>query len=83
MPSSSSECIQVVIRCRPLTSKEIANGNEEVVKMYNDDDKGEVITLTNRLRLKRLGDVSQANDHEEEPGPPEPGPLAICLLHCL
>ena len=41
MPSKD-ECIQVVIRCRPLSSTETTNGNEKVVKMYNNDDKGEV-----------------------------------------
>lgn len=41
--SSKSECIQVVIRCRPLSKKEIENGNEKVVKMVEREDKGEVI----------------------------------------
>ena len=42
MPSSSSECIQVVIRCRPLSSKEKENGNEKVVEMECREDKGEI-----------------------------------------
>ena len=42
MPSNDPEWIQVVIRCRPLSEKEIANGNEKVVKMFERGDKGEV-----------------------------------------
>jgi hypothetical protein len=38
----NSECIQVVIRCRPLSSTEIANGNQKVVKMYENHGKGEI-----------------------------------------
>ena len=49
MPGNDPECIQVVIRCRPLSDKEIANGNEKVVKMVERDDKGEV-------RVGREGD---------------------------
>ena len=43
MRSHKSEAIQVVIRCRPLSSTEVANGNEKVVKMVERDDWGEVI----------------------------------------
>lgn len=43
MRSNKSEAIQVVIRCRPLSSTEVANGNEKVVKMVERDDWGEVI----------------------------------------
>lgn len=42
MPSNDPECIQVVIRCRPLSDKEKANGNEKVVRMFEREDKGEV-----------------------------------------
>jgi kinesin family member 3B len=42
-PSSSPECIQVVIRCRPLSLKEINSGFEKVVHMFERDDKGEIL----------------------------------------
>ena len=38
---SSSECIKVVIRCRPMSKNELRDGRECVVKMATD--KGEVI----------------------------------------
>lgn len=42
-PRGTDECIQVVIRCRPLSSRELDNGNEKVVKMYSHEDKGEIM----------------------------------------
>ncbi|CAI2385220.1 unnamed protein product [Moneuplotes crassus] len=43
MSKNKSECIQVVIRCRPLSKKERENGNEKVVQMYSREDKGEIM----------------------------------------
>ena len=38
--SSKSECVRVIIRCRPMSSREIEDGHEEVVQM--DKERGEV-----------------------------------------
>ncbi len=38
---NKSECIKVVIRCRPMSKNEIRDGRECVVKM--DHAKGEVL----------------------------------------
>ncbi|RWS04873.1 kinesin-like protein, partial [Dinothrombium tinctorium] len=34
--SAKSECVKVVVRCRPMTEKEIANGNVRVVDIFPD-----------------------------------------------
>ncbi len=39
--SSKSECIKVVIRCRPMSKNEIRDGRECVVSMIHD--KGEIL----------------------------------------
>jgi len=39
--SKASECVRVVIRCRPMSDKEQRDGREPVVRMVYD--KGEVI----------------------------------------
>lgn len=41
MGKNSQESVRVLIRCRPLFGKEIENGYEDVVKIY--EEKGEVI----------------------------------------
>lgn len=38
---SKSECIKVVIRCRPMSKNEIRDGRECVVNMIHD--KGEIL----------------------------------------
>ena len=39
--SSNSECIKVVIRCRPMSKNEIRDGRDRVVSMIHD--KGEIL----------------------------------------
>lgn len=43
-PSTSAECVKVVVRCRPLDEKEIRDGHERIVDI--DVNKG-CITIHN------------------------------------
>jgi kinesin family protein 3/17 len=40
----ASECVKVVVRCRPLNSKELADGRERIVDM---DPRNGSVTLRN------------------------------------
>jgi hypothetical protein len=42
MSKANNECIKVVIRCRPLSSKEIENGNKKIVTMFEQEENGVV-----------------------------------------
>ena len=39
--SRNDECVQVIVRCRPLFGKELAEGRQRIVEM--DTSRGEVV----------------------------------------
>lgn len=43
---ADKECVKVAVRCRPLSSKEITNGNECIVDVV--PDRGEIIVTNSK-----------------------------------
>lgn len=43
---ADKECVKVAVRCRPLSSKEITNGNECIVDVI--PDRGEIIVTNSK-----------------------------------
>lgn len=41
-----SECVRVMVRCRPMNKKEIANGSQECVKIHKNINQVQLHSTT-------------------------------------
>lgn len=62
--NKNSEAVRVVIRCRPLSKKEIENGRQAIVKM--DTKKGEIFIQKEENEVPKIFTFDSVYDWKSE-----------------